>query len=362
MSSPSIQVRCNQQRDGFGLSLDLELPGEGVSVVLGPSGAGKTSLLRVLAGLDNLPGATVSFNGTDWQQGNAFLPTEKRRLGYVFQESGLFPHLSVEQNLNYGLKRLDCLSAGHQSHLSDLIELLDLRALLERMPETLSGGERQRVAIARALAAQPQLLLMDEPLSGIDVTRRSELMPYLQRLTRSSNIPVVYVTHDLPEAARLAGHLVYMEAGSVVASGSPAELMTRLDLPLARIDAAAAVVNAKLEERDDQYQLSRLSFAGGELWVNGLLEAAATDESVRVQIAARDVSLTNEHQTGTSILNIIPVTVTGIEPDGDAQLLVSLDAGGIALLSRITRRSANELDLTSGKRVFAQIKSAAVLI
>lgn len=197
-------------------AFQFNLPGHGVTAVSGPSGAGKTTFLRCLAGLERAAGR-VSVKGRIWQDEKIFLPTHRRPLGYVFQESSLFPHLTVRQNLNYGARRRHRRAAGpHYDSESAIdidrfIEILGIGRLMERRPETLSGGERQRTALARALASHPQILLLDEPLAALDQERKEEIMPYLERL-RDLNLPIIYVSHARDEIERLADRVVEIQA------------------------------------------------------------------------------------------------------------------------------------------------------
>ncbi len=245
------------------------------------------------------------------------------------------------------------------SRWNTAIELLGLQALMQRMPGTLSGGERQRVAIARALATSPRLLLMDEPLASLDLARKAEILPYLERLHDELDMPVLYVSHAPDEVARLADHLVLLDAGRVTASGPTRELMTRLDLPLAHGDAAAAVLDAVVSAVEPGWHMSHAEFPGGSISL--LNPSLQVGQRVRVRIQARDVSLTLERQTGTSVQNIFAATVTALSADSPGQVMVGLDAGGSALLARITQKSAEALQLRAGSRVFAQVKGVAVL-
>ena len=202
-----------------------------------------------------------------WQDGANFMPVHRRPLGYVFQEASLFPHLSVRQNLEYGLKRIP--PAQRKVQLEQVVEWLGLNKLIGRAsPAGLSGGERQRVAIARALLTSPRLLLMDEPLSALDAASKREILPYLERLHSELEIPVIYVSHALDEVARLADHLVLMEQGRIIASGALNEILARLDLPTAHLDDAGAVIKASVAVHDEKYHLTRLDFSGGSLWVS----------------------------------------------------------------------------------------------
>ena len=356
-AATGVQARLKVEHPGFSLEVALELPGRGVSALFGPSGCGKTTCLRAIAGLQHAPGAFVAVNGERWQDDTSFVPTHRRALGYVFQETRLFAHLDVRRNLEYGMKRV--AAAQRRVSLMQAVELLGIGPLLARRPDTLSGGERQRVGIARALATSPRLLLMDEPLASLDLQRRREILPYLERLHAELDIPVIYVSHAPDEVARLADHLVLMEAGRVVASGPALALMTRLDLPLAHGDAAGALVKASVTGFDAAFGLTQLAFAGGTLWLpHG---GARLGQAVRVRIQARDVSLTLAPHADSSVLNILPATVTDLAEDGPAQVMVGLDAGGARLLARITRKSAALLRLRAGTAVHAQVKGVAIV-
>jgi molybdate transport system ATP-binding protein len=240
-----------------------------------------------------------------------------------------------------------------------VIDLLDITPLLQRKPGTLSGGERQRVAIARALAVSPRLLLMDEPLVSLDVNRKQEILPYIEALHQELDIPLVYVSHSPDEVARLADFMVLLDAGRVVATGDIHDLFTRLDLPLAQEHEAAAVIEAVVAGHDEHFHLTRLDFAGGSFTIPR--EMKSIGDPVRLRLAARDVSLTLEHQSGTSILNIFPATVDSVSAYGPAQVTVRLLAAGLPLLARVTRKSASTLALEPGRMVYAQAKSVALL-
>ena len=366
MNAPTahgIRARLRVDFPGFSLDVDLALPGRGVTALSGPSGCGKTTCLRVIAGLQRAPGSRVEINGDVWQDDpgegrpGLFLPPHRRPIGYVFQETRLFPHLDVRRNLEFGMKRV--AASQRRVSLAQAVELLGIAPLLDRRPETLSGGERQRVGIARALATSPRLLLMDEALASLDLQRKREVLPYLERLQDELDIPVLYVSHAFDELARLADHLVLLEAGHVVAAGSLPELMTRLDLPLAHSDVAGAVIEAQVVEEEPRYDLVHVAFAGGRLCLTH--RGARVGQRVRLRVQARDVSLTLRRQTDTSILNILPATVTDLADDSRGQLVVGLDAGGTRLLARITRKSADLLQLAAGSAVHAQVKGVAVL-
>ena len=356
-----IVARFSIDYPGFSLRVDLRLPGSGVSALFGPSGSGKTTCLRAIAGLERPRGGYLSVNGEVWQDDakRLFVPTHRRSLGYVFQEASLFPHLSVRGNLEYGLKRAAGGAGG--DGLERTAEILGIAALLDRGPEKLSGGERQRVAIARALLTRPRLLLLDEPLASLDLRRRHEILPYLERLHDELEIPSIYVSHMPDEVARLADHLVLLDKGSVVASGPLQETLARLDLPATFTDDAGVFIEARIAGHDQADELTRLDFAGGTIYVPRRWPPTSAGR-VRCRIEARDVSLTLQKQVGTSILNIIPAVVVDMAPtEHAAQVLVRLDAGGTPLLARITQRSWKSLGLVPGSRVWAQVKTVVLI-
>jgi molybdate transport system ATP-binding protein len=196
---------------GFRLDARAVIPARGVTAIMGPSGSGKTTLLRCLAGLARAEGRVVVGERV-WQDGGLFLPTHARGVGYVFQEPSLLPHLSVKGNLAFAARR-----AGKRPGpgFEEVAAMLGLERLLGRSPEALSGGERQRAAIGRALLSKPALLLMDEPLSSLDAASKAEVLPYLEQLHRSLSLPILYVSHDALEVARLADRVIRMEAGKL---------------------------------------------------------------------------------------------------------------------------------------------------
>ena len=341
----------------FTLDLDLNLPGRGVTAIFGPSGSGKTTLLRCIAGLERTQEGYLSFKGDIWQDAGIFMPVHKRPLGYVFQEASLFPHLSVMGNLRYGLARS---KTEQKVSLDQAVELLGIGHLLERKPERLSGGERQRVGIARALAVSPSILLMDEPLAALDLARKQEILPYLERLHDELEIPVLYVTHSPDEVARLADYLVAMEAGRVTAHGPLGETLTRIDLPIRLGEERSVVLEGIVAERDEIWNLTRVEFNGGSLWTRD--RGMTLGRRVRLRVPSGGVSLCRKPQEETSILNSLAAIVEAIgDDDHPAHSLVRVTIGGSVLLARITKRSVAALELEPGQPVWVQVKSVAVM-
>ncbi|MBI1887446.1 MAG: molybdenum ABC transporter ATP-binding protein [Nitrosomonadales bacterium] len=354
-----IHARFDLAYPGFALHAEVRLPARGIIALFGPSGSGKTTLLRCIAGLERTANGMLQVRDEVWQDGANFLPVHRRPLGYVFQEASLFPHLSVRQNLEYGLKRIP--PEQRRVQLEQAVEWLGLDRLIERdSPAGLSGGERQRVAIARALLTSPRLLLMDEPLSALDTASKRDILPYLEILHGALDIPVIYVSHALDEVARLADQLVLMEQGRVIASGALGEVLGRLDLPTAHLDDAGAVIEAGVVVQDEAYHLTRLDFSGGSLWVSRVERAIGS--VVRARVLARDVSIATAAPHGSSISNILEARIAEIRDEGADRVNLRLTIGeSQVLLSRITRRSRDQLGLMPGMEVFAQVKSVALI-
>ncbi|MGD0105035.1 MAG: molybdenum ABC transporter ATP-binding protein [Rhodopila sp.] len=339
------------------MDIAFEVPSPDVTALFGPSGSGKSTIINAAAGLLHPDNCRIEVDGTvlaDTRAG-VWLPPEKRRVGLVFQDSRLFPHMSVATNLRYGMRRV----AAGTVRFDEIVDLLGIGALLERRPHTLSGGERQRVAIGRALLAQPHLLLMDEPLASLDSARKAEILPFLTRLKTALRLPVLYVTHDLDEVARLADSMVLINAGHVVGFGSLSEVAARADLPLARRDDAAALLTCRVEENIPPRALSRLQ-GGGATFLVPLLDRPVGSRC-RVRIPAREVILAVRPPEAISLHNIVPGTVRRIVDDPSrrsAVVEIGLPDGG--LLSRVTPDAVARLGLSPGEPVLALIKSTSI--
>ncbi|WP_455216631.1 molybdenum ABC transporter ATP-binding protein [Kaarinaea lacus] len=360
----TIDARYKLRLDRFELDVTFSVPSRGVTALFGASGCGKTTTLRSIAGLLQSQQGFFRLENELWQDSdkNIFLPPHQRPVGYVFQDAALFPHLSVKANLSYGLHRIE--KAKRQLDYDEVIQLLGLESLLARNTINLSGGEKQRVAIARALLTSPSLLLMDEPLSALDAQSKNEIMPYLEQLHTELAIPAIYVSHSIDEVARLADHIVLLEQGRVATQGRVQDVFTDLDHNLSHYSDASAIIETTLMSHDDSYCLSHLAFS------NHILTVPCLDKNksefhegnrIRVIIHARDVSLALQHARGTSILNIFPARVVEIRDENASQVLVKLDIDGHMLLSRITRKSAEHLQLEPNLNLFAQVKSAALI-
>jgi molybdate transport system ATP-binding protein len=353
----SLAVDIGHRLGAFSLDARLETDGRLVAL-FGRSGSGKTSLINVIAGLIRPDKGYVTVDGetlVDTARG-IFVPKHRRRIGYVFQEGRLFPHLTVRQNLGYG--QWFTPRARRYARLDDIVDLLGIAPLLERRPDTLSGGEKQRVAIGRALLASPRLLLMDEPLAALDEARKSEILPYVERLRDVVRIPIVYVSHAIPEVTRLATTVAVMTDGRIVATGDVADIMARVDLfPLTGRYEAGAVLDTRVVAHEPTYDLTLLESRAGELRVPGIDLPAGTP--LRIHIRARDVMLGLVRPEGLSALNILNARIAEIGPTDGPVVDVRLDLNGATLLARVTRLTVDRLELRPGLGVFAVIKSVA---
>ncbi|MCA8921427.1 MAG: molybdenum ABC transporter ATP-binding protein [Planctomycetes bacterium] len=356
-----LEAQVRARRGDFTLDVNLTLPGSGISCLFGPSGAGKTTLLRCLAGLTEAAGR-VTCRGAVWQDDarGVRLPVHARRVGYVFQDAALFPHLSVAGNLDYAEQRVP--AAEQACTRADVVGWLGLEPLLERDPRTLSGGQRQRAAIARALLSAPRLLLMDEPVASLDLAARSEVLDHLQRVQRRLALPVVYVTHSPDEVARLADHVVWLDQGRARAAGPTPELLGRLELGVTLGGDAVSALAATVREHDPDYPQTVLDCPWGPLRVARLDRAPG--EVVRVRLRASDVSVDLDPPGRSSISNVLEVRVLGMSPLQDGEVLVRLGgppaASEEALLARITTRSRDLLELAEGAQVYARVKAVSL--
>ena len=334
-------IECNflLRKGEFTLDVNTRVPTQGVTGILGESGSGKTTLLRCLAGLEK------------FKEGDLRRPNE-RNIGYVFQHTKLFPHLTVQKNLEYGWRR----NPNTNKSIIELSKIFEVDHLLDRSIDQLSGGETQRVCIARALCQDPQLLLMDEPLSSLDVRRRKNFLPYLNRLSKKTSIPIIYVSHDIDEICQLSDRIIILENGRVVAEGGLQDIFSRVDIPFLNNQYACSLLEVKKLQYDSNFDLSLFEFSGGKLWVPGYYDM----EFGKFRINASDISLGRTLVESSTILNSLPSVIEAIVDETASTQLVRLRLGGSFLIARITRRSSYELKLKIGEEVYTQIKSVIV--
>lgn len=356
----NITVRLKGAIESFSLDVDFTVPARGVTALFGQSGCGKSSVLRCIAGLQRVEYGFLQINDLVWQDETSFVPAHERPVGYVFQEASLFPHMNVHKNLEFGLKRSKVKING--AKFDDVVSLLGLENLLSRAPQRLSGGERQRVAIGRALLSRPSILLMDEPMAALDQMSKDEIIPYLERLHGSLDIPMIYVSHDMSEVQRLADTMVFLEDGEVRATGPIENVLTDTSLPIAHAREASVVVNASVKSVSKEDGLTKLDVCGAELLVPGLV--GDVGKNVRVRIAANDVSLAVVEPSQTTILNVLPVVVMDVSAINETQVNVLCaigGEGGAQILARITKRSQDTFKFSTSQHIFAQVKGVSMV-
>ncbi|EGT5763863.1 molybdenum ABC transporter ATP-binding protein ModC [Cronobacter sakazakii] len=349
-----LELNFTQVLGKHRLTVNETLPGSGITAVFGVSGAGKTSLINAISGLTRPQHGRIVLNDrvlSDTETDTFLLP-EKRRVGYVFQDARLFPHYKVRGNLKYGMAK------EMASQFDKLVTLLGIEPLLDRLPGTLSGGEKQRVAIGRALLTAPELLLLDEPLASLDVPRKRELLPYLQRLAREINIPMLYVSHSLEEILHLADKVLVLEQGEVKAFGSLEDIWgSSVMHPWLPPEQQSSVLKVTVLEHHPHYAMTALALGDQHLWVNRIEKPLQT--ALRIRIQASDVSLVLQPPLQSSIRNILRARVAQCYDD-NGQVEVQLEVGSRTLWARISPWARDELAIKPGLWLYAQIKSVSI--
>ena len=355
----AIKLQRLQARSRFELDADFELEAEGITALYGQSGAGKSSILRCIAGLERHANCTIRYGDSVWQSplDDIFLPPEQRAVAYVFQDNRLFPHLNVARNLQYALRRR---FAEHGPCMADVVDWFGLKTLLAHYPTHLSGGEARRVALARAALSAPQLMLLDEPLSGVDQSGKNAMLLAIRQLQQQLGCPMLYISHHIDEVSQIADHLMLLEAGKIVNQGPLIELCSRIDASLAHEQDAAAILRCRVVSKDTDFALTEVSCGDGQpLFVSD--SRLHVNQLVRIRVPARDVSIALSKAQDSSILNILHTQIDALEDTHSSRVLLRLKVGDQTLLARITRKSVQQLGLRAGMHVFAQIKSVALL-
>jgi molybdate transport system ATP-binding protein len=331
---------------------------EPVTVVMGPSGAGKTSLLEAVAGLRPRARGRITLGARvllDSAAGVALAP-EARRVGYVPQDAGLFPHLSALDNVRFGAR-------GRAGRVESAVRMLELEPLLARRPASLSGGEKQRVALARALAAEPDALLFDEPLAALDVGLRERVLPYLLRVRDEWRVPLLYVTHNVGEALALQGEVLLLEAGRVAAQGAALELLGTPGLAREAQDGLENLLPGRVSGHDEAGGVTRVEIAGGQRLSAPLDARHAVGSGVTLAVRADDVLLAAEAPRALSARNVLPARVLSRRRVGpDVLVRCALDGGGLPWLVRVTPAAAADLGLEDGQAVFVAVKSHSLRV
>ncbi|MNB78624.1 Sulfate/thiosulfate import ATP-binding protein CysA [compost metagenome] len=349
-----LELNFTQTLGDHSLTINETLPASGITAIFGVSGAGKTSLINAISGLTKPQSGRIVLNGrvlNDVEKRTCLAP-EKRRIGYVFQDARLFPHYKVLGNLRYGMAK------SMTGQFDKLIALLGIEPLLNRLPSSLSGGEKQRVAIGRALLTAPELLLLDEPLASLDIPRKRELLPYLQRLAREINIPMLYVSHSLDEILHLADKVLVLENGSVKAFGDLEEVWgSSVMHPWLPQEQQSSILKVSVLEHHPHYAMTALAIGDQHVWVNKLDKPLQA--GLRIRIQASDVSLVLQPPLQSSIRNILRAKVAQCYDD-NGQVEVQLEIGSRTLWARISPWARDELGIKPGLWLYAQIKSVSI--
>ena len=350
-----LHIDVKKQLGTLPLEAHLDIPSQGVTALFGLSGSGKSSLINLVSGLIDPDEGVISLNDRELFNSaeNSCVPINQRNIGYVFQDARLFPHYTVNGNLRYGMKNTS------KDEFNYIVELLGIGHLLKRYPITLSGGEKQRVAIGRALLTDPEILLMDEPLSALDLPRKRELMNYLERLSKEINIPILYVTHSLDELLRLAERVVLLTNGKVEAYDVLENIWeSPLFLPWKQENEQSAVLSLPVFMHNPSYKMTALSIGDQNIWINQV--EAQNNEKVRICIHSSDVSISLNKVEQSSIRNTLYGRIVKIL-ELENRVDLKLDIGGKHLWASISKWSFHDLALQLGQLVYAQIKAISVM-
>ena len=354
----TLFLNCALARQNNHIQIEHDIKLDGITAIFGANGSGKTTLLRMIAGLEPKATGIIKFDQSLWQSNDIFTPAHKRGTALVFQDARLFAHLTVAKNLNFAIKRAD--QTGPKINLEDCIKAFNLNPLLNKTPATLSGGERQRVAIARALLSRPKLLLMDEPLSALDVKHRAGILVYIQTIPQKFSIPILYVTHAIDEVTTLASELVLIDNGKIITSGPTDKILARLDLPnLTGRFEAGTLISGIIGKTDKPFALTKIDIGGQTITVPKLTHTIGT--LIKLRIRARDVAIATQRPKNISIRNILKAAITQIAPEPESAFAeIQMSINGQLLRARLTRASVSELKLQTGMQVYALIKSIAI--
>ena len=358
MPYPLLTFDCYKKFADFALDVNVSIP-SGITAIFGPSGSGKTTMLNCVAGLTKPDAGEILLNNRHLfsSKDHLNLPPEKRNLGYVFQESLLFPHYNIKDNILYGFK----ISSREQRKInpSELIELLKLESFMDRKPNTLSTGERQRVALARALATSPELLLMDEPLASIDLATRSVVLPYLRRIYKDLGIPILYVSHSISEIISLATHSLIISQGKQLYFGESRSLLQQPYIhPIIDSQSIENILQVEVVSRSTPLIETRISQQ--TLWLNNVPDDSQIEQMLSVIIRSDDIILTTTYPENTSAQNILEGIVQDITTS-DTTIIIHADIGQIIMVS-ITVKAMSEMKITKNQIVYLSIQSSSILI
>ena len=361
MSDETLHVNLETQLGDFRLQVQESITLRGVVSVFGPSGCGKSTLLKLIAGLIRPDTGYIRYGGMEWEDRAArkFTPAHLRSATYVFQDARLLPHLSVQGNLNYALSR--SASPESQSEIDRVIAALELQPLLDQFPSTLSGGQRRRVAIAQGVLTRPKLLLLDEPLNGLDEAMKQRVITYLKTLYTEYGMTCFFVSHDMSEVLQLATSALVMKKGIVLGHGSVVETLNAYGFTTKGNTLYGTILSGAITTIDKRLSIMEITVPGGTLKLS-LSVDKKIGSSVHAIINASDVALATEPPQGISIQNVLRGNIRQIqatEHSSIADILIDLES--TVLPSRITRASLESLKLRVGMPIYALIKTARLM-
>ncbi len=363
MAELNMELDCALRftRRNFHLRFDCSIENPEFIGIFGRSGSGKSTLLRLLAGLEQPASGHIRVQRHTWWSSTRNIPPHRRRVGYVFQDARLFPHLSVADNLLFGQQSHH--TTNNQSHWEEVLDILELEPLLQRRPHQLSGGQQQRVAIGRALLSHPRLLLMDEPLSALDEAAKAEILPYLERIHRRQAITTFYVSHNWHEIARLADRAIILDDGAIRINGAIGQVARKLATGSTILPPHAPVniYEARVTATDDTRKLLQVACNNTSLWLPYDAKQPRVGENIRFMLAASDIAIATQPSPNSSFLNMLPCIVRAIHPVSDASCLLELDLDGLVALSAVSYASVQQLGLRKNQQVIALIKGSRLM-
>ncbi|MDN3651903.1 molybdenum ABC transporter ATP-binding protein [Thalassotalea ponticola] len=359
-----LELRLSLNFDNFDLDIEQCFATNSITAILGHSGSGKTSLLRIIAGLNKDARGSVVFNQRVMQDDQQFIAPDKRRIGFVFQDARLFPHLDVQSNLLYALKRRQ----HGDLTLATISQLTQVTPLLTRRVDKLSAGEKQRVALARALLSDPQLLLLDEPLSSLDNHSRGAMIKLLKHIHDTLSLPMLYVSHSVVEVQQLADHVIVMSEGKIKQSGHVHQVLNQLEPSLNNDFSLQTSLSLTIKRHLYDYGLTELilppPLAQHSESENLTLYSNIIDRSegsiVRAYVMASDISICLDKPENSSINNIIAATVVSISALSNNLALVKVGVLNTQFSVTISRYSQQKLALDNNKTVYIQFKASAI--
>lgn len=355
--SDRLNINIAKRLGAFTLEVKQSISLGGITAIFGPSGAGKSSLLKLITGFEIPDRGHISLKEKIWFDSADKINhhPHKRRIGYMFQDGRLFPHMTVRGNLIFALKR-----APREFSLETVISSFGIEALLDHNPQILSGGEQRRVALARTVLTAPDILLLDEPLTGLDRARKRDILPFIESLPREFNIPCLYVTHDIEEVSRLADRVIVMSEGRISAHGATATILGQLDTtPLHSDYDVSSHFEGRVSQYDDALHLAEVDIGGVSITLP-LSQDVTVGDALRLRIRAADIALAVKRPAQVSVRNIFKAQVTQVTENAEtAYAMVTLDLNGQDLRARITRASLQDLSFKQGQIVYAMVKSVS---